>query len=93
VLPHAVAYNSRAIPAACALIERIFEHDDAAAALYDFAVEIDAPRSLRELGMPETGIDAAVTAMLAQRGWNPRPLERAGIEQLVQAAFWGERPA
>lgn len=92
VLPHAVAYNSPAISAACAVIERVFEHDDAAAALYDFAVEIDAPRSLRELGMPETGIDAAVTAMLAQRGWNPRPLERAGIERLVQAAFRGERP-
>jgi alcohol dehydrogenase class IV len=93
VLPHAVAYNSPAIPEACAVIERVFEYDDAAAALYDFAREIDAPRSLRELGMPEAGIDVAVAALLVQRGWNPRPIERARIDKLVRAAFWGERPA
>jgi len=92
VLPHAVAYNSPAIPAACAVIEGVFEHHEAATALYDFAVEIGAPRSLHELGMPESGIEATVTAMLAQRGWNPRPLERAGLERLVRAAFRGERP-
>jgi alcohol dehydrogenase class IV len=92
VLPHAVAYNLPAIPAARAVIERVFEHDNAAAALYDFATEIGAPQSLRELGMPEEGIDAAVTAMLGHDGFNPRPLERAGVERLVRAAFWGTRP-
>jgi alcohol dehydrogenase class IV len=93
VLPHAVAYNLPAIPEARAVLERVFEHDSAAAALYDFATEIAAPRSLRELGMPEEGIGIAVKAMLEHDGFNPRPLERSGIERLVQAAFWGERPA
>jgi alcohol dehydrogenase class IV len=92
VLPHAVAYNSPAIPEACAVIERVFGHDDAAVALYEFVIEIGAPRSLRELGMPEGGIDAAVTALLEHPGWNPRPLERAGLERLVRAAFFGTRP-
>jgi alcohol dehydrogenase class IV len=92
VLPHAVAYNLPAIPAAKAVIERVFEHDNAADALFDFATEIGAPRSLRELGMPEDGIEAAVTAMLAHRGWNPRPLERAPLDKLVRAAFRGARP-
>jgi alcohol dehydrogenase class IV len=92
VLPHAVAYNLPAIPAARAVIERVFEHDNAAFALYDFVTEIGAPRSLRELGMPEEGIEAAVTTMLAHPGFNPRPLERAGIERLVRAAFFGTRP-
>jgi alcohol dehydrogenase class IV len=92
VLPHAVAYNLPAIAEARAVIERVFESDNAAHALYDFAAQIGAPRSLRELGMPAEGIDAAVTAMLAHGGWNPQPLERAGIERLVQAAFSGSRP-
>jgi alcohol dehydrogenase class IV len=92
VLPHAVAYNLPAIPAARAVIERVFEHHNAAAALFDFATEIGAPRSLRELGMPEQGIDAAVTAMLAHGGWNPGPIERAPLERLVRAAYWGTRP-
>lgn len=92
VLPHAVAYNSPAIPAARQIIERVFAHDDAAAALYELAGKIGAPRSLRELGMPESGIEAAVAALLAHGGWNPRPLERTGIEKLMHAAYWGERP-
>jgi maleylacetate reductase len=92
VLPHAVAYNRPAIAAARAVIERVFEHTDAAAALYDFAREIGAPQSLRELGMPESGIDAAVASMLAHGGWNPRPLDRAGLAKLMRAAFAGERP-
>jgi alcohol dehydrogenase class IV len=92
VLPHAVAYNLPTITDARAVIERVFEHDNAAVALYDFATEIGAPRSLRELGMPEEGIGAVVTAMLAEGGFNPRPLERPGLEQAVRAAFWGTRP-
>lgn len=92
VLPHAVAYNSPAIPAARAIIERVFGAEDAARALFDFTVEIDAPRSLRELGMPESGVDSVVSATLAHGGWNPRPLEPAGIAKLVRDAFEGRRP-
>jgi alcohol dehydrogenase class IV len=92
VLPHAIAYNLPTIPVARAVIERVFEHDDAAAALHDFAAEIGAPRSLRELGMPEEGIDAAVTQLLAHGGWNPRPLYRDGLERMMRSAFLGERP-
>lgn len=92
VLPHAVAYNLPAIPAARQIIERVFAHDDAAVALYEFAGMIGAPRSLRELGMPESGIEAAVAALLAHGGWNPRPLERTGVEKLMHSAYWGERP-
>jgi alcohol dehydrogenase class IV len=92
VLPHAVAYNLPAIPAARSVIERVFGGTDAAAALFDFARSIDAPQSLRALGMPESGIDTAVDALLAHGGWNPRPLERAGLSRLVRAAFEGQRP-
>lgn len=92
VLPHAVAYNLPAIPAARAVIERVFGSSDAARALFDFARSIDAPHSLRALGMPESGIDSTVDALLAHGGWNPRPLERTGISSLVRAAFEGQWP-
>lgn len=92
VLPHVVAYNRPAIPAACAVIEQVFEADDAAAALYDFAGALGAPRSLRQLGMPEAGIGEAVERIRAHAGWNPRPLDLAGIEQLVRNAFEGRSP-
>lgn len=93
VLPHAVAYNLPAIGAARAVIERVFGGTNAAVALYEFVGDIGAPRSLRELGMPESGVEPAVSAMLAHGGWNPRPLERAGILKLLRAAFAGEPPS
>jgi alcohol dehydrogenase class IV len=92
VLPHAVAYNLPAIPAARAVIERVFGGADAARALFDFARSIDAPQSLRALGMPEAGIDTAVETLLAHGGWNPRPLDRSGISSLMRSAFEGRRP-
>jgi alcohol dehydrogenase class IV len=92
VLPHALSYNLPAIPEARAVIERVFGGSDAARALFDFARSIDAPQSLRALGMPESGIEASVEALLAQGGWNPRPLERLGVSSLMRAAFEGQRP-
>jgi alcohol dehydrogenase class IV len=92
VLPHAVAYNLPAIPEARSVIERVFGGANAASALFKFARSLDAPQSLRALGMPESGIDTAVDALLAHGGWNPRPLERAGISTLVRAAFEGQQP-
>jgi alcohol dehydrogenase class IV len=92
VLPHAVAYNLPAIPEARSVIERVFGGANAASALFKFARSLDAPQSLRALGMPESGIDTAVVALLAHGAWNPRPLERAGITTLVRAAFEGQQP-
>jgi alcohol dehydrogenase class IV len=92
ILPHAVAYNLPSIPEAAAVIERVFGGKNAAAALFDFATDIHAPQSLRDLGMPESGIEPTVAAILAHGGWNPRALERAGILELVHAAFEGRRP-
>jgi len=92
ILPHAVDYNLPAISAARSVVEKVFEADHAARAIFDFAAEIHAPQSLRGLGMPESGIDATVDAMLAHGGWNPRPLERAGLARLMRNAFEGRRP-
>lgn len=92
VLPHAVAYNLPAIAAARQTIEAVFGGRAAPRALFDFAGRIGAPQSLRELGMPPDGIEPTVSAMLARGGWNPRPLEREGLERLVRNAFEGRPP-
>ena len=55
VLPHAVAYNLPAIPAARSVIERVFGGADAAGALFDFARSIDAPaRTAIATAQPES---------------------------------------
>ncbi|HEY4215248.1 MAG TPA: maleylacetate reductase [Steroidobacteraceae bacterium] len=97
VLPHAVAYNTSAAPAAMRKVIRAMEEggrpvDDAASGLYDLAKSLGATMALRELGMPESGIEAATRAALANPYWNPRALEEGGIRKLLAAAYAGERP-
>ena len=93
VLPHAIAYNAPAIPAALARMRRALNTVDPAAALYDLARANGAPFALRALGMAESDLDRAADIAVANPYWNPRPIERAGIRALLQRAWEGERPA
>ncbi|HMG52223.1 MAG TPA: maleylacetate reductase [Kofleriaceae bacterium] len=94
VLPHAVAYNAAAAPEAMARISRALGGaGDAAGALYDLAGAVGAPRSLAALGLPRDGLDRAADLAVASPYWNPRPLDRAAIRDLLERAFTGARPA
>ena len=93
VLPHAVAYTAPAVPEAMAAVARALGVTDPAKGLYDLAGAVGAKRSLRELGMPESGIDKAADLALANPYWKPRPLERAGIRALIARAWAGSPPA
>lgn len=93
VLPHATAYNAGAAPEAMARIARALDAPDAARGLYDLAGRLAAPRSLRELGMPEAGIDKAADLAVANPYRNPRPIERDAIRALIARAWAGDPPA
>lgn len=99
VLPYAVAYNAAAAPGAMARIANALAAGlgrpcgDAAAALYDLAGAVGAARSLAAIGMPADGLDRAADLAVANPYWNPRPLDRAAIRDLLQRAFTGARPA
>jgi len=93
VLPHATAYNASAAPEAMVRIARALDARDAAHGLYDLAGRLGAPRSLRELGMPETGIDKAADLAVANPYRNPRPIERDAIRALIARAWAGDPPA
>jgi alcohol dehydrogenase class IV len=93
VLPHALAYNAPSIPEVMARLSDALGVDDVPGALYDLNRAIGAPRALRELGMPEDGIDRCVELALANPYWNPRPLERAALHGLLTRAYLGEAPA
>jgi maleylacetate reductase len=92
VLPHAVAYNEAAAPDAMARVARALSVSGAAQGLYDLAGRLGAKRGLSEIGMPAEGIDRAVEAVMANPSWNPRPLERNAIHDLLARAWSGERP-
>ena len=93
VLSHVVAYNAAAAPDAARVIAEVFDDPDPARAIHTFARRIGAPTSLREIGMPEEGIEAAVSATLARPGWNPRTPEAAGLRALLRAAWEGRPPS
>jgi maleylacetate reductase len=92
VLPHAMAFNSVAVPDVQKRIAQILGASEAAAGLYDFARRLGVPMGLCEIGMPESGIDCAADLAMANPYWNPRPLERGAIRELIARAWAGERP-
>jgi alcohol dehydrogenase class IV len=92
ILPHALAYNAPAVPEAMARIGRALQSDEPSGTLYDLAEGLGAKMALRDLGMPDQSLDRAVDVALANPYWNPRPLERQALHDLLRAAFEGTRP-
>lgn len=93
ILPHAAAFNRAAAPEAMRLVAEALGATDAPAGLYDLAVRIGAPISLRDLGMPPDGLDRAAKLATENPYYNPRPLDYASVLQLLENAYRGERPA
>jgi alcohol dehydrogenase class IV len=92
VLPHALAYNASAVPEAAARIARAIGNPDPARGLYDLARQLDAKIALRDIGMPEIGIDRAADLAVTNAYWNPRPIERDAIRALIARAWSGAAP-
>lgn len=90
ILPHAVAYNAPAIPHAMTILRRALGAEDPVAALSELARAVGAPSALRDLGMPEAGIDSASDHAVENAYWNPRPIERGPIRTLIAQAWAGE---
>ncbi|MFI0374456.1 maleylacetate reductase [Actinomadura sp. 1N219] len=93
VLPHALAYNQPAAPEATEALVRALDADDPAHRLWDLAGSLDAPRSLRELGMAERDIEPISEQVVNAPYANPAPVTRDGVTHLLRAAWSGERPA
>lgn len=93
MLPHALAYNRRSAPSAMARIAAALGADDAALGMHRYAAALGAPLSLRELGMPEDGLDHAADLAVKAEYPNPRPLERAALRRLLRHAYDGAAPA
>jgi maleylacetate reductase len=92
ILPHAVHYNRDAAPNAMVRITLALEGADCAGGLYDLAKAIGAPLGLRDLGMKESALDEAAQLAIRNPYYNPQPIERAAIRQLLQDAWEGNRP-
>jgi alcohol dehydrogenase class IV len=92
ILPHALAYNAPAAPDAMARIAAALGVPDPTVGLHDLARKLAVPLSLREIGMPESGIDQAADLAVKNPYWNPRPVARDAIRELIARAWRGDAP-
>lgn len=93
LLPHTAAYNAPAAAPAMARLEQALSSGDVPGALFDLNRSLGGAIALGELGMPRAGIGPAVEETLANPYWNPRPLDRARLTQLLERAWSGTRPS
>ena len=63
-----------------------------AVGLYDLAASLGAPLALKDIGMPEDGLDAAAETVAEATFHNPAPVTRQGVRDLLEDAFHGRRP-
>jgi maleylacetate reductase len=92
ILPHAVAYNYQAAPDAMRRVERALDAPQAAQGIYDLMKRLGAPLALKDIGMREAELDRAADLATQAPYFNPRSPDRAGIRELLDAAFHGRRP-
>jgi maleylacetate reductase len=91
MLPHSAAYNAEAAAAALRPAAEIFG-GSLGNGLYDFARSLGAPLALKDLGLNEADLDRAADLAVKNPYWNPRPVERDAVRQLLQRAWEGVRP-
>jgi alcohol dehydrogenase class IV len=92
LLPHTLAYNRLAAPAAIRRVADALDVEDGPRGLFDLIGRLGAPKALKEIGMPHGGIDYASDLAAANPYPNPEPVTKAGIRALLERAFYGQMP-
>ncbi|MFJ5151558.1 maleylacetate reductase [Streptomyces sp. NPDC088353] len=94
VLPHVLALNAPHAPEAEQRIAQAFGSTTASAGLAALRATLNAPKALRDYGMPEDGIAKAVAPILAAiPAGNPAPVTGDDITALLHAAWEGSAPS
>ncbi len=92
VLPHALAYNCPAVPGAMKMLAEVLpgSDGDAIRGLNVLLDKLRVKRGLKDFGMQEEDVDKAADIALGNPYWNPRPVERAPVRELIRRAWSGE---
>ncbi|MFA3894072.1 maleylacetate reductase [Rhodococcus qingshengii] len=93
VLPHAMAFYASAVPEVMSRIATALGVSDAATGVFDLVTACGGPTSLRELGMRHDQIEKAVELATSAAYPNPREITAAGLNELLDNAWSGRRPA
>jgi alcohol dehydrogenase class IV len=87
-----MVYNRDAAAEAMKIAADALGVKDAPQGVFDLVERIGAKTALKDIGMPADGLDRAAQLATENPYWNPRPIEKAGLRALLQAAYEGKRP-
>ncbi|MET9265321.1 maleylacetate reductase [Amycolatopsis sp. NPDC004079] len=94
VLPYVLAFNAPNAPGADRRLAAAFGTDTALAGLQALRARLNAPAALRDYGLAESDLPAAVKAILeAVPESNPTPATEDNLAALLRAAWEGSEPA
>jgi alcohol dehydrogenase class IV len=88
MLPYTAAFNFEAVPLARTRVVRALDGAD----LFRLKEKLVGQLSLKDLGMPEAGIEQAARVATANPYSNPRPFTPEMIRDLIAKAYRGEAP-
>ena len=74
----------------CARVAAALGVDDAARGIFDLVRSLGAKTALKDIGMPEEGIERAVALATTNPYYNPAPIRAEGIRALLRAAYEGK---
>jgi maleylacetate reductase len=92
ILPHALAYNAKAVPEAVSRVARALGAEDGVQALVGLIAALGAPTALKDIGMPREGIERAAELATANPYYNPAPVQKDALRRLLQNAYDGRPP-
>lgn len=92
MIAYSAAYNRDAAPEAMQRIARALGSEDAPSGLFDILQSVGRVKSLADLNMTEADLDKAADLAVQNPYFNPRPVTREGVREMLQAAFEGRRP-
>jgi len=90
LLPYTTAYNRDAAADAMRAAAKALGVEDTPTELLSIARTIDAPKSLRDLGMRDTDLEKATSVAMEKQYPNPAELSHDKIRVLLEAAYQGD---
>lgn len=92
ILAHALAYNAPTIPEVMKKLADVLpgSDGDAIKGLNVLLENLKVKTALKDFGLKEEDIDKAAEIAVSNPYWNPRPIEKGPIRELLRRAWAGE---
>lgn len=92
MIAYSTAYNRDDAPDAMEAIKRALGAQDAAEGIFELMQSVTKVKSLKDMGMTQADLDKAAEIAIENPYYNPRPVTKGGVRDMLQAAYEGRKP-